>query len=293
MALSTLPYYSAEAVDPQFLPRREEIESSGDVLVDYTGRKVVGVGSLFIVKYGVAVDLLEGQNMLFISQNTSVRVPKIHALYNDPTDKKNYIIMERAGGSLLSTVWPSLTPPQKSSIASKLKSAFDELRELPSPHGYCSIENRPLQDSIFWTGTDESLNGPFDTEDALNRAMIKKYLFNNLPKEKAVFYERALPQVLHNHRPIFTHGDLQRKNILVEGLPSALDADNVTEGGDLKIALLDWETAGWYPSYWEYSRAMLGCGRWDDDWHFWLGKILDEYLTEWAWVDMMLKELWS
>ncbi len=32
---------------------------------------------------------------------------------------------------------------------------------------------------------------------------------------------------------------------------------------------------------------------WDDDWHTFLAQILDEFLSEWAWADMMFKELWS
>jgi len=41
--------------------------------------------------------------------------------------------------------------------------------------------------------------------------------------------------------PVFTHGDLSSLNILVRG-------DKIT-------GIIDWETAGWYPSYWEYTTA--------------------------------------
>ena len=37
------------------------------------------------------------------------------------------------------------------------------------------------------------------------------------------------------------HGDLSSLNILVRG--------------DEIVGIIDWETAGWYPSYWEYSTA--------------------------------------
>jgi thiamine kinase-like enzyme len=39
----------------------------------------------------------------------------------------------------------------------------------------------------------------------------------------------------------FTHGDLSSLNILARG--------------DKIIGIIDWETAGWYPSYWEYTTA--------------------------------------
>ncbi len=40
---------------------------------------------------------------------------------------------------------------------------------------------------------------------------------------------------------VFTHGDLSSLNILVRG--------------DKIVGIIDWERAGWYPSYWEYTTA--------------------------------------
>ncbi|KAF2814337.1 kinase-like protein [Mytilinidion resinicola] len=39
----------------------------------------------------------------------------------------------------------------------------------------------------------------------------------------------------------FTHGDLNSMNVLVKG-------DDV-------VGIIDWDTAGWYPEYWEYTTA--------------------------------------
>jgi aminoglycoside phosphotransferase len=41
--------------------------------------------------------------------------------------------------------------------------------------------------------------------------------------------------------PVFTHGDMSSLNVLVDG-------DNI-------VGIIDWETAGWYPHYWEYTTA--------------------------------------
>lgn len=41
--------------------------------------------------------------------------------------------------------------------------------------------------------------------------------------------------------PCFTHADLSSLNTLVRG-------DDV-------VGIIDWETAGWYPSHWEYTTA--------------------------------------
>ncbi|EPE27100.1 Protein kinase-like (PK-like) [Glarea lozoyensis ATCC 20868] len=306
-----VPYYAQPDELPCPLPTKQQIHSSEEIFLDYgEGRKVVGFGHNFVVKYGLNVELIEGENMLFIAQlkDTSVRAPKVYALYEDPKDEMRYIVMERITGVTLLSVWSSLEAPQKEAICAKLRRSMDTLRKLPSPGGYCSIGRRPLEDCMFWTSKDSDetespveqvngpidtpLNGPFDTEEEVNSAMIKKYLYNNAPRGKAVFYERALPKVLCNHPPVFTHGDLQRKNIMINRIPDIDKAGNVVDE-ELEVVLIDWEVSGWYPSYWEHSRAMQGCGRFEDDWHYWLGQILDEYLTIWAWTNMMFLELWS
>jgi len=303
-SITILPFYAQPDDLPCPLPTKDQIHSSQETFLDYgAGRKVAGVGLDFVVKFGLNVELIEGENMLFVSQlqDTAVRAPKVYALYEDPTDGIRYIVMERVHGLLLSSAWTSLSTSQKEHICAKLRLSMDTLRKLPSPGGYCSIGKRPLEDCMFWSKNDndaagqlaEPLNGPFDTEEQVNSAMIKKYLYNNAPPGKAVFYERALPQVLCNHAPTFTHGDLQRKNMIINHLPNVDENGVVVNDDEVEVVLLDWEASGWYPSYWEYSRGMQGCGHFEDDWHYWLGQIVDEYLKEWAWANMMFLELWS
>ncbi|EON63198.1 hypothetical protein W97_02425 [Coniosporium apollinis CBS 100218] len=291
MASISLPYYVDAATLPAGLPTLDEIESSQDVLVEQTGRKVVGVGQYYIVKYGRAVELMEGEIMLFLGQVTAVPVPRIYALCKDPSNKKAYIVMERIAGKNLDIAWPSLSQTQKDFIATRLRANFSELRKLPSPGGYCSVGKRPLLDNVFWTrDTVDTISGPFSTEAELNDAMIEKYIFNNLPQKKANFYRRAFPSVLRGHPPVFTHGDFQRKNVMVREVPRSGESEQ--EECEYEPVIIDWESAGWYLSYWEYSRALFACGGWRDDWSVWVDKILDPFLQEWAWVNMLLTELW-
>jgi hypothetical protein len=149
MASISLPYYADAATLPANLPTRDEIESSQDVFCDQFARKVVGVGHYFIVKYGLDVDLMEGETILFIQQETSVPVPRIYALFKDPINNKAYIIMERIVGRNLESEWPLLSQIQKDAIAIQLRASLDEMRKLQSPGGYCKC---PLLDNVFWTG---------------------------------------------------------------------------------------------------------------------------------------------
>jgi len=53
----------------------------------------------------------------------------------------------------------------------------------------------------------------------------------------------ALPEVVHRdgHQIVFTHGDLNMRNIMVR--------DGKLSG------IVDWENAGWFPEHWDYNKA--------------------------------------
>lgn len=55
---------------------------------------------------------------------------------------------------------------------------------------------------------------------------------------------------------------------------------------DGTLVMIDWKTAGWYPSYWD-ALALFTCSRWDDDQHVLVTKILDEYPDDYPWMDML------
>lgn len=294
MANSSPYYFAPQSTLPRALPTQTEIERSIEILCEQTGRKVVGVTTHFIVKYGVQADLHEGMTMLHIAAHTSVRVPKVYAFHQDPTDLKNYIVMERIEGSSLDGLWPLLSRVQKEAVSAKLKTAFDKLRCLPSPAAFCGVDQRPLPDNLFlkWDTTDAfSHDGPFASEEELNQALVRGYKSTFGLEGKVRFYERVFPSVFCGHSAVFTHGDFQRKNVMVRfGMQSAAEGAN---DEDVVVTVVDWETAGWYPSYWEYARALFACGRFEDDWDCRIDCILEPYMNEYAWMQTLMLELWS
>ncbi|CAM6123373.1 unnamed protein product [Calypogeia fissa] len=277
-----LPYFADSNALPSRLPTKEEIESSKDVIIDHCTRRVVGIGPHFVVKYGRRIDPTEGQNMLFVQQNTSVPVPRVYAIYTDSSDGTTYIIMERITGDSLQSVWLKLNDVEKTVVSAKLRGSIDQLRRLPSPGSYCRLGNRGLTDEFFGV-RGSSIVGPFDTEAEFNAAMLKEYVSNTSRPTNARLYERLFRQVFRDHPPTFTHGDFQQKNILVRK-PKSLDG---RPGEDLEVVLIDWEYSGWFPSYWESTTALYSFGGSDDDWYRWLPLILDEYLVEWPLVKML------
>jgi hypothetical protein len=293
MSSHSIPYFANNADLPADLPTVAEIAAATDILHTSTGRKVVGIGTHFVVKYGQQVDVLEGSTTLFLSQSTSVPVPRIYALFQNPDKTTTYIVMERIHGSCLANAWPAMHQASKEAVASQLQCILQRMRELPSPGGYCSVGRRGLPDGLFWTQDPTKLfAGPFDTEAQLNAAMLAKYVADGLSKHKAAYYARAFGDVFRGHEPRFSHADLQRKNIMVRHGP-AVEGEAKWEVASLDVVLIDWEYAGWYPSYWEYARAIFACGRWDDDWNEWVDGFLEPWRSEYAWVQMLLGEMWS
>jgi thiamine kinase-like enzyme len=69
----------------------------------------------------------------------------------------------------------------------------------------------------------------------------------------AGFFARNLPKALANRSSVFTHADLQRKNILVLEVPASSPGPRRLEVS----AVVDWEEKGWYPSYWEYASCFV------------------------------------
>lgn len=233
-----LPFYAADLPSP--LPTNTEIENAPDISLEYGGRRIVGVGEHYVVKFGLGVNLIEGENMLFVRENTNFPIPQVFALYSDPETNKNYIIMERIIGQTLLSVWPQLSTPAKQRMMSDLRRHLDDLRQLPQYFG--SLGKQPLLDEIFWTQQpDPLINGPFGSTEDLNEAMIRKYACNGGSTYRAEYLRICFPLVFNDRQAAFTHGDLQRKNIMVREKSRGSD--------EVSLVLIDWEKSGWYPRY--------------------------------------------
>lgn len=228
--------------------------------------------------------LEEGRTMMYMRQMVGVPVPQVYALFDNPVTKKNYIIMEHVPGTTLEALWPFVGEAQKAIICDRIRNCIEDMRKIPSPGGFCSLDKMPLRHNFFrtCTGNKCTFGGPFDTETDLNDFISKQYFDELSLPWKGLFFSRHTASILQNHPPVFTHGDLQRSNILVQ-----LHPDFST-----RIIILDWEFAGWYPNYWEYVMAVRGCGTFHDDWHHWVDQILVSFPQQWAWVRALRELRW-
>ncbi|KAL2867501.1 kinase-like domain-containing protein [Aspergillus lucknowensis] len=255
------------------LPSIAEIEASTDVLSDPTrSAKVVRVRERFAVKVGAS--MVEAENMKFVAAHSNVAIPKVYDHFVDLETQKRYIVMDFIPGTDLRKLAPSLAADQKKTVSKRIRETLDELRRIPSQGYYGNLNRTPYYEGILSTlDHDPSISGPFDNEEQLNQGLLKC-----LGQRESPHYVRLLREpiqrTLRGHRSVFTHADLQPKNVIVE-------QNGVCEDGslDFKITLIDWGLAGWYPEYWDYCNSTVYC-QWKPEWLELVPDIFDEYPVE-------------
>ncbi|KAI9682366.1 MAG: hypothetical protein M1817_000420 [Caeruleum heppii] len=188
------------------------------------------------VKYGPLRHLSEASTMRFVSQHTSIPVPRVHCAFTHRG--WTYIVMERVHGEVVGKGWINRTADSKAKIHAQLKQLIREMRSISPPAaGVFNVDGGSLFDTRL---PGPSLRfGPFASIADFHRHLRRGIEFHpNLDQEivKLInLHDRPWPP------PVFTHGDLSSLNILVRE--------------DTIVGLIDWETAGWFPPYWEYTTA--------------------------------------
>lgn len=188
------------------------------------------------IKYGDRVDLSEASAMHFIAQHTSVPVPKVHCAFTHGDN--TYIVMEYIKGEPIAQGWVYRSEESKAKIHSQLKEFIREMRRIPPPGpGVSNRDGGSLFDPRIPVPTWRF--GPFTSITAFH-----EFLHDGLRPSPNV--DQEVNDLIAQHDgpwppPIFTHGDLSSLNILVKR--------------DQVVGIVDWETAGWFPSYWEYTTA--------------------------------------
>ncbi|KAJ5958230.1 kinase-like domain-containing protein [Penicillium vulpinum] len=235
------------------LPTIEEIKASTDILSDDNLTTVVRVKEHFAVKYGDHLHLIEVDNLQFLA-GQNIPVPRVYSAFIDPETNIRYIIMEYIPGQSLAKLLPSLQPAEKTKICKLLKDTFTRLREIPS-QGYLGALNRqPYRNGFFVTEDQEpGISGPFRNQPEMNVTILNILSYFARPA-----YIRFIREIINRtfigHRTVFTHGELRSKHVIVEQIGLCEDGSP-----DFKITIIEWETAGWYPEYWEFCEAIIAC----------------------------------
>ncbi|KAI1455908.1 phosphotransferase family protein [Annulohypoxylon moriforme] len=287
-----LPYICSPERLPAPIPTTAMIETASKTLPsihDPRYRRTVVVSGHFVVKYGTNVTENEGHALLSLEKHPSIPAPRLYAMYRE--NEKLYLIMELKPGRQLSEVWPSLNEDDTRNIASQLREIWDQIRSIPSPDIFGSVTGGPMRHRFFWwLQPDPRITGPFDKEEDLNMALAvrsqKNWEGDGRRGWMSEFFARNLPGALTSHSSVFTHADLQRKNILVLEVPEGQHGPR-----QFKVtAVVDWEDAGWYPNYWEYAACFVDF-QWMDNWPEHVELILDPHISEAAVLRLVRQDL--
>ncbi|RYP80834.1 hypothetical protein DL770_006075 [Monosporascus sp. CRB-9-2] len=177
--------------------------------------------------------------MRFVRHHPSVPVPKVYCVFVHRG--QSYIFMQRIPGKMAGSAWALRSEESKRKILDQLKGMVQQLRNIEPPPGIGvsnsvggAIYDGRLPNKSFW--------GPFTTADEFHRelrdSMDLEAHYEDVPddlQEPFAFHGQQFP------RSVLTHGDLSSLNILVRD--------------DEVVDIIDWETAGWFPPYWEYACA--------------------------------------
>ncbi|KAH7890944.1 kinase-like domain-containing protein [Phlebopus sp. FC_14] len=189
------------------------------------------------VKYGPLKPLSEAFTLHFVANHTTIPVPKVYCafVHNGWT----YTVMERIKGEAIANTWHSRSGESKAKILAQLREMVKEWRKLPPPGpGVAHVGGGPLYDGRL-PGTSLTF-GPFKTIQDFHSFLRNGHRArpDHIPEINNMISLQDRPWPM----PVFTHGDLSSFNIIVRG--------------DEVVGIIDWETAGWYPSYWEYTTFL-------------------------------------
>jgi aminoglycoside phosphotransferase (APT) family kinase protein len=200
----------------------------------------------------------EVEAITFVGQQTSIPLPtilEVH-IHEDLPHSESWFSMGVVDGSPLSNAWPLMEEEACRATQAELNKIFLELRAVPPPMpayiGSCS--GGPVYDHRLNNGDP---CGPFTSESAFNDFLVAPVA--RCPKKELVNHYRR--QLVDDHGVAFTHADLCGEHIFVEPATGRI------------TGILDWEMAGWWPTYWEYTKSRYG-----DRYQAWWKVLVDNFL---------------
>ena len=234
----------------------------------------------------------EAAILSWVRKNTKIPVPEV--IYHDASTVnplgREFIILSRAPGIVISDIYDTLSGDQLDSILKQLMGFLVELHAhtfnsiggmMHSPSEPNVLEPGPVLDEHFWfipdlpkyfpmtSETFDSVNfsGPFSTWVVYTIAVMKSYIHVAEVQPSLEFLREYIPrlhafldvlpqhaEVLNNAPIKLVHKDMHFANILYDP-----DRGGIT-------AILDWEFAGTFPfPIWDPVRAFLWNGKDGDE----------------------------
>jgi aminoglycoside phosphotransferase (APT) family kinase protein len=217
-------------------------------------------GPRSVVKFTAVTRAAEAVNIEYIAQNTTIPVPRIQDVFM--IGNRTYIVMDYINGSEMTYVSDTLSPEQNQAIRLQMKGYMSQMRALkpPNPGRVEAADGSGLFDIRLTSSPFD----PFPSVKEFHARLGHEFVLRSQDHRHMWSQFAAVAQ--RRYRTTFSHGDLAPRNIIIK---------------DGRIAaIVDWESAGWYPEYWEYARWADSNFRSTQMWHGLRDEILDPYPDE-------------
>lgn len=154
-----------------------------------------------------------------------------------------FLLITRVPGRSLAACGYMFSDVDIAAITTQMEGYLTQLRAIPNSvstkYSICDTLGGPCRDPRISGGSPV---GPFEDEASFNQTL------------------RFSDDVSRTgHKIVFTHADLNLRNILVD----LVDLQDGTRGWRI-TGIVDWETAGFYPEYWDYTKSLFEGFRWTD-----------------------------
>lgn len=226
-----------------------------------------------------------------------VPVPTVyHSSFNRNPDgavRSGMLYLEFIPGETLESAWPRLSKDDRERICRDTWALIEKLRRIPRPPPpppppppqlrqeddtqvllfYCAADGTSSSLLNPLLGDDSAPPPPLRDDEALRARIWERYVeYNGLSYPDGQSVRELLPR---SETAVFTHGDIHPGNILVnvvnddkedeEDEDDASSSSSSSRGQVRIVGLVDFESAGFLPDYWEYAQMMRFGGEGDED----------------------------
>ncbi|KAK2763869.1 hypothetical protein FQN54_009487 [Arachnomyces sp. PD_36] len=188
--------------------------------------------------------LYEAHALELVAKHTTLNAPRVLDFIEFPAGEKSWMLTTRIEGDIAGKCLPLMDTDELEQFRIDFRNYVEQLRSIPNPypHLICSPLGGGCQDCRI--DNNNGSTGPYDTIADFNKRLMA--MCNPIPDAA----DRAVVADVHSrsYRVFFAHADLNPANVLIHN-------------GRLS-GFVDWEFAGWYPEYWEYTKACYIVHRW-------------------------------
>ncbi|KAG6199657.1 hypothetical protein E4U35_006546 [Claviceps purpurea] len=200
---------------------------------------VFRINENIVVKAGhEGFSITEHQTLTFLRENMpDFPVPRPHGLVR--LGIYCFLFTSHIPGMNLEDAWPELDCFQKQDISCQIDVLLAELRSFPVPEHAC------LGDVAGGACRDLRRSQRVSTKPIKSVVEFEDFIFKGSTTATPIYIGLLRGLMPLSNKIVFTHGDIRPANIMVR-----------RDDGTWRVtAIIDWETSGFYPEYWDAVKS--------------------------------------